>query len=362
MQLTATALAAGYRKHIICEGITFTVEPGRILTLIGPNGAGKSTILKTIAAQLPPLGGSVQLGDQNLHEMPKPAIARELSLFLTSRLRTELMTCREVVETGRYPYTGRLGILSAHDKEVVQDAMQRTHTTDLAEQDFTCISDGQRQRVMLARAIAQEPSVLVLDEPTSYLDIRHKLELLSLVKALVRERNVAVILSLHELELAERISDRLLCIKNGRIDRTGTPEEIFSDDYLRTLYGIEQGSFNALYGVPELSPPPGAPEVFVLGGGGSGIPVYRRLQREGRAFAAGILPENDLDYPVARALAAEVISVPPFSTIQDTDVEKALAVMQSCTETIVCCKQFGTVNAACQRLLDAAQKAGDAPC
>ena len=359
MQLTANALAAGYRKHIICENITFTVEPGRILTLIGPNGAGKSTILKTIAAQLPPLGGSVLLGEQVLHAMPESAVARELSLFLTSRLRTELMTCREVVETGRYPYTGRLGILSAHDRDVVQDAMQRTHTADLAERDFTCISDGQRQRVMLARAIAQEPSVLVLDEPTSYLDIRHKLELLSLVKQLVRERNVAVILSLHELELAERISDRLLCIRDGKIDRTGTPEEIFTGDYIRTLYGMERGSFNALYGVPELEAVPGAPEVFVIGGGGSGIPVYRRLQREGRPFAAGILPENDLDYPVAKALAAEVISVPAFSTITDADVEKALAVLQQCSETIVCCKALGTVNAACRRLIEAA---GGTPC
>ena len=354
MQLTARTLAAGYRKHIICEDISFTVEPGKILTLIGPNGAGKSTVLKTIAAQLPPIGGSVLLGEQVLHELPETAVAKELSLFLTSRLRTELMTCREVVETGRYPYTGRLGILSQHDRAVVAEAMERTHVTDLAEQDFTCISDGQRQRVMLARAIAQEPSVLVLDEPTSYLDIRHKLELLGLIKQLVRERQTAVILSLHELELAERISDRLLCIRDGRIDRTGTPEEIFSGDYIPTLYGMEHGSFDPLYGVPELEAVPGRPEVFVIGGGGSGIPVYRRLQREGRPFAAGILPENDLDYPVARALAAEVISVPPFSTITDTDVEKALAVLQSCSETIICCRQLGTVNAACQRLIEAA--------
>ncbi|MBR3631360.1 MAG: ABC transporter ATP-binding protein [Oscillospiraceae bacterium] len=358
MQLVARSLAAGYRRHLVCDGISFTVEPGKILTLIGPNGAGKSTILKTIAAQLPPLGGTVLLGDRVLHEMPEPAVARELSLFLTTRLHTELMTCRDVVESGRYPYTGRLGILSAHDHEVVEEAMALTHVTDLARQDFTCISDGQRQRVMLARAIAQEPSVLVLDEPTSYLDIRHKLELLTLIKQLVRERRTAVILSLHELELAERISDRLLCIRDGRIDRTGTPEEIFAGGYIASLYGMTQGSFNALYGVPELSPPAGLPEIFVLGGGGSGIPVYRRLQREGRPFAAGILPENDLDYPVARALAAQVISVPAFSTVDGAAVEKALAVMQQCSEVIVCCKAYGTVNAACKRLIEAAEQGG----
>lgn len=358
MELTAKGLTVGYGRTVVCSGLEFTVEPGRILALIGPNGAGKSTILKTIAAQLSPLGGMVYLGDANLHRLPPGAVARELSLFLTGQIRTELMTCEDVVATGRYPYTGQLGILSAHDREVVAQAMAMTHVTELAGTDFTRISDGQRQRVMLARAVAQEPSVLVLDEPTSYLDIRHKLELLALIKQLVRERQTAVILSLHELELAERISDRILCIKDGRIDRAGTPEEIFTGDYIRALYGLEAGSYNALYGVPELSRTEGTPEVFVIGGGGTGIPVYRRLQREGRPFAAGVFPENDLDYPVAAALASQVIAVPAFALADAAAAERALAVMAQCREVIACCTACSAANPAVGILLNEAERRG----
>lgn len=159
---------------------------------------------------------------------------------MTGRIEPELMTCGEVVESGRYPYTGRLGILSEKDRSKAAEAMELIRVSELYDVDFTCISDGQRQRVMLARAICQEPEVLILDEPTSFLDIRHKLELLSLLKKLVIEKGLAVVMSLHELELAEKISDTILCIKDGRVDRTGTPGEIFSGDYINNLYGIDE--------------------------------------------------------------------------------------------------------------------------
>lgn len=127
------------------------------------------------------------------------------------------MTCRDVVESGRYPYTGRLGILSEADREAVDEAMALTSTTELSGVDFAQISDGQRQRVMLARAMSQQPELLILDEPTSYLDIRHKLELLNTLKKLVREKNTAVLMSLHELDLALRVSDKIVCIDGGKV-------------------------------------------------------------------------------------------------------------------------------------------------
>lgn len=345
MEFRTNALAVGYRKHVVAEGVTFSVQPSEILTLIGPNGAGKSTVLRTIAAQLPPLGGEVLLDAENVHRMAEKDIARRISLFLTQQIRPELMTCADIVATGRYPYTGRLGILSAHDHEKVAEAMALTHVTELAGMDFTCISDGQRQRVMLARAICQEPELLILDEPTSYLDMHHKLELLTLIKQLVRETGLTVIMSLHELELAERVSDRILCIHNGKIDRMGTPDQIFTGDYIRTLYGIENGSFDPLYGVPELKRTDGTPEVFVIGGGGTGIPVYRRLQREGVPFAAGVLQENDIDYPVATALAMRVVTVPAFEPVSDAAVQEALGVIAQCRDVICCLEQFGSMNA-----------------
>lgn len=181
----------------------------------------------------------------------------------------ELMTCWDVAAAGRYPYTGRLGLLSDEDRAKVDEALALVGADELADRDFSCISDGQRQRVLLARAICQEPEVIVLDEPTSFLDIRYKLELLTVLKQLVREKQVAVILSLHEIDLAQKLSDRLICVHNGRIERCGTPEQVFTGDYIRTLYDLERGTYNEQFGSLELERVTGEPRVFVIGGGGT---------------------------------------------------------------------------------------------
>ena len=150
--------------------------------------------------------------------------------------------------------------------------------------------------------------MIVLDEPTSFLDIRHKLELLSILKKMVLEHHTAVLMSLHELDLAQKISDYVICVHGDRIEKYGTPEEIFTSEYIHHLYGITTGSYNASFGCLEMGAPAGKPQVFVIGGNGRGIPVYRKLQRAGIPFIAGVIHSNDLDYDVAKALAAEVIS------------------------------------------------------
>ena len=158
---------------------------------------------------------------------------------------------------------------------------------------------------------------------------------LAILKELVRERRVAVILSLHELDLAQRISDRILCIRGDGIDRCGTPEEIFSGGYIRQLYGVERGSYCEEFGCPELEPVRGEPQIFVIGGNGSGIPVYRRLQRQGVPFAAGILPENDVDHPVAKALAAEVIAQRAYHPIGEDTFRRALSILEGCGQVLL---------------------------
>ncbi len=142
--------------------------------------------------------------------------ARKLSVVLTERVRPEMMTCKEVVATGRYPYTGKFGVLSKEDWKIVDEAVRLVHIEDLAERDFTKTSDGQKQRVMLARALCQQPDILVLDEPTSFLDIRYKLEFLSIIQEMARNDRLTVILSLHELDLAERISDKVSVCQRGQ--------------------------------------------------------------------------------------------------------------------------------------------------
>ena len=216
--------------------------------LYGPNGAGKSTVLKTIAGQLEPLGGMIYIDDKEYGFFSASDISKFRSVMLTERMTSEQMTCSEVVSLGRYPYTGKLGILSDNDRQIISESMELVHVTELADRDYHAISDGQRQRVLLARAICQEPQLMILDEPTSYLDIRHKLVFLDLLRDLVISRNIGVIMSMHELELAQMISDRIVCITaDGKVQKTGTPEEVFTDEHISSLYGLEPGRIRDLY-------------------------------------------------------------------------------------------------------------------
>ena len=358
VRLQTESLAVGYNSKALIRDISLSLRPGEIMTLIGPNGAGKSTILKTIIQQLALVQGTVYLNGRDMARLTEREISRRMSVLMTSHIHPELMTCEDVVATGRYPYTGRLGILTREDREKVAQCLELVHASALADQDFSRISDGQRQRVLLARALCQEPEVLVLDEPTSFLDIRHKLELLAILKDMVRSRHLAVLMSLHELDLAQKVSDWVVCVHGDVIERQGPPDEIFTADYIMQLYGAARGSYNALFGSLELEPVRGEPEVFVIGGGGAGIPVYRQLQRQGIPFAAGVLAENDLDFPVAQALAVEVVSEKAFCPVGEAAFQQAAAVMERCAKVICPLEVFGPVNEKNRRLRELAREAG----
>ena len=206
-------LTVGYNGKPLIDQIQVGIHKGEIVTLIGPNGSGKSTILKSITRQLKILGGKVLYEENDLHKLSYKELSTRMAVVLTERMRPELMTCHDIVATGRYPYTGRLGILSREDEDKVDEAMRIVHAEELGSRDFNAISDGQRQRVLLARAICQEPEIIVLDEPTSFLDIRHKLELLSILRSMAKEKGITVIMSLHEIDLAQKIADQILCEK-----------------------------------------------------------------------------------------------------------------------------------------------------
>lgn len=331
-------LSVGYHGIPLIEEIEFGIHKGEILTLIGPNGAGKSTILKSIARQLEPLGGAVYMEKRDLAGFSRQQLSQSMSVVLTDKIRTELMTCEDVIETGRYPYTGRFGALSREDHRAVEEAMELVHVTELRDQDFSKISDGQRQRVMLAKGLCQEPDIIVLDEPTSYLDVKYKLEFLSILQELRKQKNITVIMSLHELDLAERVSDKILCINGKYVERFGTPEEIFKEGYISKLFCITSGTFDETTTGMELKAAEGSPKVFVIAGGGTGRCAFRCLQRAGIPFAAGILYENDLDYPVAKALAGSVIGTAAFEPVSDALLDEAKKSIRSC-EKVICTKE-----------------------
>lgn len=252
--LKTDALCVGYDGKALIRDVALCVQRGKIVTLIGPNGSGKSTILKTVISQLPAISGSVFLDGKQMQEHSRNDIAKRMAILMTARMDPELMTCRDVVSSGRYPYTGRLGLLRAEDKQIVEQSLAQADALSFADKPFQAVSDGQRQRILLARALCQQPELIVLDEPTSYLDIRYKLELLSILKRMVREKKLAVLMSLHELELAARVSDVVVCVAGDRIDRIGTPEEIFTRDYIAELYHMQPGSYDPCFDTLEFVP------------------------------------------------------------------------------------------------------------
>lgn len=351
-------LAVGYDGNTLIHDISIGIKKGEIVTLIGPNGSGKSTILKSITRQLQLISGTVYLAGKNMSKIAHKELSTKMSVVLTDRMKPELMTCHDVVATGRYPYTGRLGILTKEDEKMVEECMAMVHASELGPRDFNAISDGQRQRVLLARAICQEPEIIILDEPTSFLDIRHKLELLAILRRMAKEKDITVIMSLHEIDLAQKISDKIICVKGEVISHYGEPDEIFKSNIIRELYEIDNGFFDPCFGSIELPRPQGEPEVFVISACGNGIPIYRQLQKNNTPFAAGIIYRNDMDYELAKLLAAEVVVEEPFEEISEESYTKALEVMKKCKRIIVTEVPIGMCNQRMADLIREAEKQG----
>ena len=249
-------LAVGYDKKSIIENISLKVKSGKIVVIIGPNGAGKSTILKTVAGLLDAVAGEVIIDDKPLNQLSLNLKARKLAAMMTTRFSSEYMTVGDVVAGGRYPYTGMLGKLSSQDQEIVDDALRLIGAYERKNEDFSKLSDGQKQRVLLARAIAQKPEYMILDEPTSFLDIGYKLSFIETLKDLARSENIGILMSLHELEMAARVADTVVCVTgDGSIDRVGSPNEIFKTKYIEQLFNISPGLLGQSYNFDKITNP-----------------------------------------------------------------------------------------------------------
>ncbi|MBN1963361.1 MAG: ABC transporter ATP-binding protein, partial [Anaerolineae bacterium] len=251
--LHTEALATGYApprrpQHVVAEGIDVALRAGELVCLIGPNGAGKTTLMRTLAGMLPPLAGRVLLLGEDVHALSPRQRARRLSIVLTERVSVGMLTAYALVALGRYPYTNWSGELTPDDEAVVRWAIQAVGARELADRQVGELSDGERQKIMIARALAQEPALMLLDEPTAFLDLPRRVEMMRLLRELAHGTGRAILLSTHDLDLALRTADRIWLMPQGGAISVGAPEDLVLSGAFEAAFRSEGVVFDAVSG------------------------------------------------------------------------------------------------------------------
>lgn len=289
--LTTRDLSIGYAAprqtpKIILDHINLRLKAGELVCLVGPNGAGKSTLMRTLAGMQPALGGSIHLMSEDLQTLKPGERAKYLSLVLTERIDVGILPAYALVALGRYPHTGWLGELSNEDEQVVRWAIQAVGASDLAGRPVHELSDGERQKVMIARALAQGSRVMLLDEPTAYLDLPRRAEILTMLRRLARESGRAILLSTHDLDLALRMADRIWLLPRGGPLHTGAPEDLVLSGAFEAAFRAEGVTFDAYSGSFRGHTPP-AGTIDLRGDGLTALWTMRALERQGFCVVRG---------------------------------------------------------------------------
>ncbi|EMJ6826911.1 TPA: ABC transporter ATP-binding protein [Clostridioides difficile] len=321
--LKTNNLSVGYNNKVVISNINVEVKNGEILCLLGSNGAGKTTLLRSLSKLISPIKGEIYLNGVNINCISRKALSKKMALVLTNRLLGDLMTVQDIVNIGRYPYTGFFGNLSKKDLIMVDEALESVDALHLKKRYFDELSDGEKQKVLVARALVQEPEIIILDEPTTHLDIKHRLELINILKKLSKEKSISVILSLHEIDIALKSCDKVALIKNNKVIAYGQPEDVVDEDIINSLYELDDKNFNSLLGSVEISNK-SKNEVFIIGGGGKATPIYRAFTKKGIGLYSGIIHENDIDYEIGRTMGIKMFTENPFEPISDESFDLAI--------------------------------------
>ena len=239
LKLEVKNISLSYNHHAVVKGLSFALRPGELVGLIGPNGCGKTSIIKALSRILPPVSGEIVLDERPLNLISRHSLARRIGVVPQNANLPETFTVSEVVLLGRVPHLGFLRTESARDLAIASWAMERTGISSLSARKIGELSGGERQRVTIARVLAQEPESILLDEPTANLDINHQVEILDLIKSLCREKNIAVLIALHDLNIAAQYCDRLILIKAGQLHAEGLPGEVITAENIKEVYGAE---------------------------------------------------------------------------------------------------------------------------
>ena len=305
----------------VLESVSTTVDEGTLVGLVGPNGAGKTTLLRTINGVLTPDRGSICVAGKGVAGLDSRAVSRLVATVPQSTASTFEFPVRRIVEMGRTPHLGRFGTRTADDRAAVEKAIHRAAVEHLADRPVTAVSGGERQRVFLARALAQDTPVLLLDEPTSDLDVNHQVRTLDLVADLVGEGRT-VVAAIHDLDLAARYCDELRLLHDGRIRAAGPPESVLTDATVEAAFGAQAtvtthpvtGTATVTaFGSDSSAERDGT--VHVVGGGAAATPLLHRLDAAGFDLSVGAVSVDDPDAELARTLDADLVTVPPYAPV-----------------------------------------------
>jgi ABC-type cobalamin/Fe3+-siderophores transport system ATPase subunit len=238
-RLRADAVTLGYERRTVSTGLSLAIPDDSFTVVVGPNACGKSTLLRSLARLLRPAAGEVVLDGSSIHRMATKEVARRVGLLPQTALAPEGITVGELVARGRYPHQNLFRQQSDADRRAVADAMDATRVTDLAAVPVDELSGGQRQRTWIAMALAQHTDILLLDEPTTFLDVSHQVDVLDLLTDLNRQRGTTIVMVLHDLNLAARYADHLIAVRQGRLHAAGDPAEVLTADVVRAVFGME---------------------------------------------------------------------------------------------------------------------------
>lgn len=346
-------LEFGYKENPVIKNISFNIKSGSFVSIIGPNGSGKSTLLKTINSIYKANRGTISLYGKDISSYKKRELAKTIALVPQDTNIEYDFTVEDIVMMGRHPYKKRFETELETDHKIVNEALELTNTLVLKDRAINQISGGERQRAIIARALAQKPAVILLDEPTSNLDINHQMDILNLLKKLNKESGLTVVLVIHDINLACRYSDEIILLHKGEILGIGTPEEVITVENVEDAYNmnvaIEKNKYtDTIHLTPIEIKEKNANlyhnRVHIICGGGSGQEIINKLYTEGFELSLGVLNVGDADWEHGKNLNIPMVEEIPFSGISDQSHYENIKVMEKSDIIVISNVPIGSGN------------------
>lgn len=344
-------IACRYETTNVLENIDFSAKGGDFIGVIGPNASGKSTLLKSISKVLKPHTGVVLLNEKDVYTFKSAEIAKNLAVVPQESAISFAFTALEVVLMGRTPHLNRFEMESTQDLAIVKEAMELTNTWYLRERPIDTLSGGEKQRIIIARALTQEPRVLLLDEPTDHLDINHQIEILDLIKRLSKEKEMVVIGVFHDLNIVSQYCDRLILLHKGRIFAAGGAGDVLTGENIEKVYGVkvtvkEDDVSGKLLIHPQRKRmiKEAKAKVHVIAGSGSAVSLMNELVDNGYNVSLGVINIGDSDYVAAKALELDIVEEKPFCPITKENYEKNLELIKQADYVILTNIPIGFAN------------------